>query len=175
MNNNFKSATTAGLLGIFLGAVGAHDWYLGDRKKGTTHVCLFGAGLVLTIIVNVALPSILSFWTLLKVLWLLNILNWCAWGLIGASEIWGFIDGIKILTAGDAGLAQRGFMVSPNTISPNMNINNQSSPNNFNNQNPNSFNSQNNMNQPNNSNNNQNSNQPQNINGINNPNSSAGN
>lgn len=31
--NGFKSATTAGLLGIFLGAVGAHCWYLGDKKK----------------------------------------------------------------------------------------------------------------------------------------------
>ncbi len=163
MYNNYKSATTAGLLGIFLGAVGAHDWYLGDRKKGTIHVCLFGAGLILTIVANVALPNILSFWTLYKMLWLLSLLSWCAWALIGASELWGFIDGVKILSAGDAGLARRGFAVNPNAgMNPNMNMNN----------NMNNFGGQNNMNQPNNPNNNpnQNPNQPNNIDGINNPN-----
>lgn len=33
MNNNVKSATVAGLLGIFLGSIGAHCWYLGDKRK----------------------------------------------------------------------------------------------------------------------------------------------
>ncbi len=28
-----KSAIAAGLLGIFLGQFGAHDWYLGDKKE----------------------------------------------------------------------------------------------------------------------------------------------
>ena len=74
--NGFKSATTAGLLGIFLGAVGAHCWYLGDKKKGTTHVIIFGAGMVALIIGGTILPSILSFWTLYRILWLISILNW---------------------------------------------------------------------------------------------------
>ena len=164
--NNYKSATTAGLLGIFLGTVGAHDWYLGDRKKGTIHVCLFGAGLALIIIGDAILPNALSIWTVYKMMWLFNLLNWAAWALIAASEIWGFIDGVKILSQGDAGLAQRGFAVNPNAgMNPNMNMNmnqmnnmngmnNMGNMNNFGNQNSqnsqNNFNNQNNQNNPNN-------------------------
>lgn len=144
--NNYKSATTAGLLGIFLGTVGAHDWYLGDRKKGTIHVCLFGAGIVLIIIGDAILPNVLSIWTVYRMIWLLNLLNWAAWALIGASEVWGFIDGVKILSQGDAGLAQRGFAVNPNAgMNPNMN--------NMNNMNMNQMNGMNGMNNMGNMNN----------------------
>ncbi len=168
--NNYKSATTAGLLGIFLGTVGAHDWYLGDRKKGTIHVCLFGAGLALIIIGDAILPNVLSIWTVYKMMWLFNLLNWAAWALIAASEIWGFIDGVKILSQGDAGLAQRGFAVNPNAgMNPNMNMNmnmnqmnnmngmngmnNMGNMNNMNNGNMNNFGNQNNQNNQNGQNN----------------------
>ena len=168
--NNYKSATTAGLLGIFLGTVGAHDWYLGDRKKGTIHVCLFGAGLALIIIGDAILPNVLSMWTVYKMMWLFNLLNWAAWALIAASEIWGFIDGVKILSQGDAGLAQRGFAVNPNAgMNPNMNMNmnmnqmnnmngmngmnNMGNMNNMNNGNMNNFGNQNNQNNQNGQNN----------------------
>ncbi len=114
--NGFKSATTAGLLGIFLGAVGAHCWYLGDKKKGTTHIIIFGAGMAALIISGAILPSVLSFWTLYRILWLLSILNWAGWLAIGASEVWGFIEGIQILTQGDAGLAQKGYRVAPSAM-----------------------------------------------------------
>ena len=185
--NNYKSATTAGLLGIFLGTVGAHDWYLGDRKKGTIHVCLFGAGLALIIIGDAILPNVLSIWTVYKMMWLFNLLNWAAWALIAASEIWGFIDGVKILSQGDAGLAQRGFAVNPNAgMNPNMNMNmnqmnnmngmngmnnmgnmgnmNNMNNGNFNNMNGNmnNFNNQNNQNSQNNFNNQNNQNNPNN-------------
>lgn len=169
MNNNYKSATTAGLLGIFLGAVGAHDWYLGDRKKGTTHVILAGAGFALIIIADVILPNALSFWTLYKMLWLISIMSWVAWALIGASELWGFIEGIKILTAGDAGLAQRGFMVNPNTMNSMNNMNNMNPMNGMNMGAQNNFGAQNSMNQQ------ENVNQPNNIDGINNPNNQQNN
>lgn len=177
MYNNYKSSTTAGLLGIFLGAVGAHDWYLGDRKKGTIHVCLFGAGVILNIIASLALPNILSFRTIYKILWLISLLSWAAWGLIGASEIWGFIDGIRILSAGDAGLARRGYIVNPNAgMNPNMNNTNNMSMSNQGN-----INSQNNMNGnimnnigAQSSINNQ-TNQSSNIDGINNPNNNQSN
>ena len=168
--NNYKSATTAGLLGIFLGTVGAHDWYLGDRKKGTIHVCLFGAGLALIIIGDAILPNVLSLWTVYKMMWLFPLLNWAAWALIAASEIWGFIDGVKILSQGDAGLAQRGFAVNPNAgMNPNMNMNmnmnqmnnmngmngmnNMGNMNNMNNGNMNNFGNQNNQNNQNGQNN----------------------
>ncbi len=129
--NGFKSATTAGLLGIFLGAVGAHCWYLGDKKKGTTHVIIFGAGMVALIIGGTILPSILSFWTLYRILWLISILNWAGWLAIGASEVWGFIEGIQILTQGDAGLAQKGYRIAPNAMQNfGGNFNNPNTPNN---------------------------------------------
>ena len=129
--NGFKSATTAGLLGIFLGAVGAHCWYLGDKKKGTTHVIIFGAGMVALIIGGAILPSILSFWTLYRILWLISILNWAGWLAIGASEVWGFIEGIQILTQGDAGLAQKGYRIAPNAMQNfGGNFNNPNTPNN---------------------------------------------
>lgn len=172
--NNYKSATTAGLLGIFLGTVGAHDWYLGDRKKGTIHVCLFGAGLALIIIGDAILPNVLSIWTVYKMMWLFNLLNWAAWALIAASEIWGFIDGVKILSQGDAGLAQRGFAVNPNAgMNPNMNMNmnqmnnmngmnNMGNMNNMNNSNMNNFGNQNSQNSQNNFNNQNNQNNPNN-------------
>ncbi len=114
--SGFKSATTAGLLGIFLGAVGAHNWYLGDKKKGTQHVIIFGAGAAVMLVTGVILPSVMSFWTLYRMAWLLTILDIVAWLAIGASEVWGFIEGIQILTQGDAGLAQRGYRVAPNAM-----------------------------------------------------------
>lgn len=183
--NNYKSATTAGLLGIFLGTVGAHDWYLGDRKKGTIHVCLFGAGLALIIIGDAILPNVLSIWTVYKMMWLFNLLNWAAWALIAASEIWGFIDGVKILSQGDAGLAQRGFAVNPNAgMNPNMNMNmnmnqmnnmngmngmnNMGNMNNMNNGNMNNFGNQNNQNNQNGQNNFNNQNSQNNQNNLNN-------
>ncbi len=60
-----KSKVVAGLLGIFLGALGIHNFYLGYNNKGLTQLLL----------------TILS----------------C--GILGViSEIWGFIEGIQILT-----------------------------------------------------------------------------
>jgi len=172
--NNYKSATTAGLLGIFLGTVGAHDWYLGDRKKGTIHVCLFGAAIVIIIIGDAILPNVLSSWTVYKMLWLFSLINWVAWALIGASEIWGFIDGVKILSQGDAGLAQRGYAVNPNAgMNPNMNMNMGMGMNNMGNMNQmnnmNGMSNMGNMNMNGNFGNNMN-NGANNINGFNNQN-----
>lgn len=107
MNSNPKSATTAGLLGIFLGGVGAHNWYLGEKKLGIIHTSLSGAGIAILILADAILPSVMSFWTLIEMAWLFTILNGIAWLLISGSSLWGFIEGITILTKGDAGLAQR--------------------------------------------------------------------
>ncbi len=112
MNNNVKSATVAGLLGIFLGAVGAHDWYLGDKKKGIIHVCLAASGLVVSLIASALLPAILSFRTLLQMSALLAILGGIAAIIMAGNGIWGFIEGIIILAQGDAGLARKGYMVA---------------------------------------------------------------
>lgn len=109
MNNNPKSATVAGLLGIFLGWVGAHNWYLGEKKKGIIHVSLVGAAILLIVIGDAVLPAMLSLSAALSVAWLVLLLNGIAWALISGSSLWGFIEGIMILSKGDAGLAQQGI------------------------------------------------------------------
>lgn len=109
MNNNPKSATTAGLLGIFLGAFGAHNWYLGEKKKGIIHVSLVGAGIVLLIVADAILPAMLSMRTALQIAGLLALINLVSGLLFSASSMWGFIEGIIILSQGDAGLARRGI------------------------------------------------------------------
>lgn len=112
MNNNIKSATTAGLLGIFLGSVGAHNWYLGDKKKGTLHVIVFGAGVFAIIVADVILPSVVSFWTLYRILWLISLLSWGGALAMSASGLWGLIEGVQIMAQGDVGLAQKGYRVA---------------------------------------------------------------
>ncbi len=115
-SNGFKSATTAGLLGIFFGAVGAHCWYLGDKKNATKHVIIFGAGMAVMIVAGAIIPSVVSFWTLYKISWLITLLNVAGWLAVGVSEVWGFIEGIQILSGGDAGLAQKGYRVAPSAM-----------------------------------------------------------
>lgn len=111
-----KSSTTAGLLGVFLGCVGAHDWYLGNRKKGTTHLVLFIVGFVLT-----AVSSILEFQSVASSL--PQMASWSKligiWGFVvsGANAAWSLIEGIIILARGDAGLAREGYAVAVPTQS----------------------------------------------------------
>ena len=110
--NNIKSSTTAGLLGIFLGAFGAHNWYLGDKKKGIIHVSLAGAGFLMLFLSWIILPNTMSFLAVYRMAWLFTMLNSLGGLLISSSEIWGFVEGIQILTAGDAGLAAKGYAVA---------------------------------------------------------------
>ena len=70
MNNNGgeqKSKLAAGLFGIFLGAFGVHDFYLGNVRNGVIKLCLTLIG------------------------WIL-----CGLGPI-AAQIWGLVDGILVL------------------------------------------------------------------------------
>lgn len=111
-NQNTKSATVAGLLGIFLGAFGAHNWYLGEKGKGIAHVCMMSGGILLEILTMAVLPSVLSFSILYQMAWLLAVLTPIALAAMSASGIWGLIEGIIILTQGDAGLARKGYAVA---------------------------------------------------------------
>lgn len=69
-----KSKMAAGLLGIFLGAWGVHNFYLGYTTKAIIQVSVSGAGLLLSI---------------------------CTFGISAFAtlgiEIWGLIEGIMIL------------------------------------------------------------------------------
>ncbi len=123
--NNIKSSTTAGILGIFLGAFGAHNWYLGERNKGTIHICLF-AGSIIGLILGAILFSLAFYAPIISILGALIVfIAYCC--LIG-NAIWGFIEGIIILAQGDAALAAKGYTVAtpiysqpyqPNPYQPN--------------------------------------------------------
>lgn len=68
-----KSKMVAGLLGIFLGAFGVHNFYLGYTSKAVLQLCLSILGIILSCIVIGAF-------------------------LVLGIEIWGLIEGIMILT-----------------------------------------------------------------------------
>lgn len=119
---NTKSATTAGLLGIFLGAFGAHNWYLGEKTKGIIHVCMMCGGVLVNIVAAIVLPSVLSFSALLAAAGILAIMGGIAVLAMTASGIWGLVEGIIIISQGDAGLARKGYAVASQV--PPMNYNN---------------------------------------------------
>jgi TM2 domain-containing membrane protein YozV len=106
-----KSAIAAGLLGIFLGQFGAHDWYLGDKKKGLIHVLLFAGSFVVimlsSIVTAIALYSGIGFISAV-----FGFLAAIAYLVMMANGIWGLVEGIIILVQGDAGLAAKGYAVA---------------------------------------------------------------
>lgn len=116
---NVKSATTAGLLGIFLGSFGAHNWYLGEKSKGIIHICMMSGGVLVEIIAGAVLPNVMSFSMLLQMAWLFTILTGIAGLAMSASAIWGLVEGIIILSQGDAGLARKGYPVAQPMMNPN--------------------------------------------------------
>lgn len=73
-NGKSKNKITAGLLGIFLGAFGVHNFYLGYKNKAIIQVTVSAVGILLTCCTG---------------------LTWLA--AVGM-EIWGFVEGILILT-----------------------------------------------------------------------------
>ncbi|MBQ2659944.1 TM2 domain-containing protein [Candidatus Saccharibacteria bacterium] len=109
---NTKSATTAGLLGIFLGSVGAHNWYLGEKKKGIIHICLFASGIIVEILATIILPMALSLSSLLAMAGVLSILASLAGLAMAGNGIWGLVEGITLLSQGDEGLARKGYPVA---------------------------------------------------------------
>lgn len=68
-----KSKMAAGLLGIFLGAFGVHNFYLGYTKKAVIQLCLTILGFILSCIVIGAF-------------------------IVFAVEVWGIVEGIFILS-----------------------------------------------------------------------------
>jgi hypothetical protein len=94
-----KSSTTAGLLGIFLGAVGAHDWYLGYKKFGIIHVCLVAGAIVMMVVSGILATSLLDWRSYLdsSVAWkatLAGILSTGGAIVAGGNGIWGLVTGI---------------------------------------------------------------------------------
>lgn len=106
-----KSSIAAGLLGLFLGQFGAHDWYLGDKKKGLIHVILFAGSFVVimlsSIVTAVAMLSGIGFISAI-----FGFLAAIAYLIMMGNGIWGLVEGIIILVQGDAGLAAKGYVVA---------------------------------------------------------------
>ena len=48
---NHRSKTTAALLALFLGSVGAHWFYLGNSKTGGIYLSIFCASIALTVVI----------------------------------------------------------------------------------------------------------------------------
>ncbi len=97
-----KSVEVAGVLGIILGSVGAHDWYLGNKKGAWAHVGLLILSVVLLIVGSIVLPLVNSSDT--EISDKLGIITMII--LIG-NAVWGVIAGVMILVQGRAGLLRR--------------------------------------------------------------------
>lgn len=66
-NQNSKSKIAAGLLAIFLGVYGVHNFYLGYTKKAVTQLVLTIVGIVLScVIVGVFIIIGVAIWTLIE-------------------------------------------------------------------------------------------------------------
>lgn len=119
-NTKPKSAVVAGLLGIFLGQFGAHSWYLGKKKQGIAHVCLFAAGLILMVIAMIVIFSS-AHTVYLYSSYSIQIANepfaaillmFLAWAVMMGNGIWALVEAIILLAQGDAGLAAKGYLVA---------------------------------------------------------------
>lgn len=105
-----KSATTAGLLGIFLGQYGAHDWYLGKKVQGIIHVSLAAVSLILMVIAIAIAANLNEF--RLAVYGppaYLIIMFVVAYLILFGNAVWGLVEGIILLAKGDAGLQAKGY------------------------------------------------------------------
>jgi TM2 domain-containing membrane protein YozV len=70
-----RSKLAAGLLGIFLGGLGIHNFYLGYTKRGMLQMIVYGAGML--------------------TLWFFGI----GMLLMAGMSIWGLVEGILILSS----------------------------------------------------------------------------
>ncbi|GHU06927.1 hypothetical protein FACS189431_0640 [Alphaproteobacteria bacterium] len=89
-----KTSTTAGLLGLFLGGLGIHDFYLGYKGLGVAHISIFG-GATLLYITSIVLLFVAPIAGI--------VLSIIAVILYAATCLWGSIVGIIILTRPKSG------------------------------------------------------------------------
>lgn len=97
-----KSVEVAGVLGIILGSVGAHDWYLGNKKGAWMHVVLLILSVVLVIIGSIVLPLVNS-----GDMEISEKLGTITMVILIGNAVWGVLEGILILVQGRAGLIRR--------------------------------------------------------------------
>lgn len=125
-NTKPKSAVAAGLLGLFLGQFGAHSWYLGKKKQGIAHVCLFAGSMILMIIAMVVIfSSARTVYTYSSYSirtsnepFIAVLLMIFAWLLTMGNGIWALVESIILFAQGDAGLAAKGYTVATAVYHP---------------------------------------------------------
>ena len=89
-----KSKLAAGLLGIFLGSYGIHNFYLGYTNKGITQVALSLGSVALSILLwflGGLLSIVLIGIPLMFIAFILDFVPLGVW-------IWGLVEGINILS-----------------------------------------------------------------------------
>lgn len=96
-----KSRIVAGLLGIFLGALGVHNFYIARKKRAATQlvftlsfpfsIIMIFAGLIFSLLTGMDEASMDSLMSVLAILMLLGL------GCFIASFIWSFIEAILLL------------------------------------------------------------------------------
>ena len=95
-NKGTKSSIVAGLLGIFLGSLGVHNFYLGFKKKAVVQLLLSVFGVIFSALYGVLLAGFIfgydSFVLLFGILFLLA-------GIVCMmiSGIWALVEGIMLL------------------------------------------------------------------------------
>ena len=119
MYQNPKSANLAGILGIILGIIGAHNWYLGENSKGIAHSCLAAISFITIAIINVILPATLDIYTLLSMESVITIILLIGYSVAIGNIVWALIESIILLSQGDAGLSKRGYQVMPRPVQQN--------------------------------------------------------
>lgn len=97
-----KSVEVAGVLGIILGSVGAHDWYLGNKKGAWAHVGLLILSVILLVVGSIVLPLVKS-----DDLETPDTLGMITMIILAGNAIWGVLEGVLILVQGRAGLLRR--------------------------------------------------------------------
>ena len=101
-----KNKLVAGLLGIFLGWVGAHKFYLGFSRPARLQAAIGGGGFVAMIVFYVILTPIAYAAGVYAAAAFLGILGTISWLVMAAMGVVGLIEGIIYLTKSDDAFEQ---------------------------------------------------------------------
>ena len=97
MEEERKSKVVAGLLGIFLGCFGVHNFYLGYNRNAIIQVAAtFGGAIVAAVLMGISMPLMFVFGLgiITMILGIIVLL-----GVMGI-RIWTLVEGIMILAGG---------------------------------------------------------------------------
>ena len=96
-----KNKLVAGLLGIFLGWIGAHKFYLGFSRPARLQAAIGGGGFLAMIVFSVILTPIAFAAGVYAAVAFLGILATLGWLVMAAMGVVGLIEGIMYLTKSD--------------------------------------------------------------------------